>query len=94
MPDDESRGARGDGRPEHRPRLDRADPVLAPDGHDVRARQLMDAAQEERREVLAIGETDRGVKGPCGELGIGHGRFGDAPSRRALTSRTSYTGTL
>jgi hypothetical protein len=78
VPDDEPRGARGDGRPENRPRFDGADSVLAADGHDVRAGHLMDAAQEERREVLAVGETDQRVKGPCGELGIGHGRLGQA----------------
>jgi len=71
-------------RPEYRPRLDGADAVLASHGDNGCAGHVVVAAQEERREVLSIGEAQHRVHRPRCHSRVGHNRFGESERAAGL----------
>ncbi len=52
--------------------------MLAAVADDVRAGHVVAAVEEERGQVLAVGEAEHGVHRPACVLGVGDGRLGEA----------------
>jgi hypothetical protein len=78
MSEDDARRAGGDGGAEDGARFDCSDVVLTSYGDHIRARHVVLAVEEERREVLAVGEAQHHVHRSACKLAVGDGGLGEA----------------
>jgi hypothetical protein len=74
--ENDRRSARDDGGPENGPRLKACDAMLRSNRDDVRPGDPVEAVDEERREVLSVGKTQKRVKRPRRLIGMLKGRLG------------------